>query len=189
MQLTLRGSSCIYQGDELGLPEAKVPFEMLEDVRHRRCGPSSGAATATAPRRCADVPTAADLGFGGDARPWLPYEEGAPAAGGVDRQQDDSHSLLSFYRGFLHWRRGQPALISGEMTLLPLHPQVLAYVRSEGGERLLCAFNLSEQPVQWELPAGLAIAALLADSGLTGATQQGAALAFDAWGGAVARLG
>ena len=39
-----------------------------------------------------------------------------------------------------------PALIDGEMDLLPPHEQVLAYVRHGHGERLLCAFNLSAAP-------------------------------------------
>lgn len=31
MQLSLRGSPCLYQGDELGLPEAAIAFEDLQD--------------------------------------------------------------------------------------------------------------------------------------------------------------
>ena len=31
LQLSLRGSVCLYQGEELGLPQAKVSFEDLKD--------------------------------------------------------------------------------------------------------------------------------------------------------------
>ncbi|EQD65727.1 alpha amylase catalytic region, partial [mine drainage metagenome] len=31
LALCLRGSICVYQGEELGLPEAEVPFEALRD--------------------------------------------------------------------------------------------------------------------------------------------------------------
>jgi alpha-glucosidase len=31
MQLSLKGTPCLYQGDELALPEADVPFELLQD--------------------------------------------------------------------------------------------------------------------------------------------------------------
>ncbi|BBM05999.1 hypothetical protein HAALTHF_42950n [Vreelandella aquamarina] len=31
MLFSLRGSVCLYQGEELGLPEADVPFERIQD--------------------------------------------------------------------------------------------------------------------------------------------------------------
>ena len=31
MQMSLRGSTCLYQGDELGLPEAQIAFDELQD--------------------------------------------------------------------------------------------------------------------------------------------------------------
>ena len=31
MLMSLRGSACLYQGEELGLPQAEVPFERLQD--------------------------------------------------------------------------------------------------------------------------------------------------------------
>jgi alpha-glucosidase len=134
--------------------------------------------------------TAADLGFGGaavNAKPWLPVAESHRALA-VDVQSGDPQSLLGHYRQLLHWRRGLPALIHGDMDLLGAHPQVLAYVRSHQGERVLCAFNFSDQPVIWDATAAGALAAVLADSGAQGVTPQGNQVRFEPWGVLFARL-
>jgi alpha-glucosidase len=76
----------------------------------------------------------------------------------------------------------------GSLQLLPSHPQVLAYVREHAGERLLCAFNLSEQSATLALAADQSIATLLSDSGASGATPQPGAIRFDPYGVLFARL-
>ena len=106
----------------------------------------------------------------------------------MDRQEGDAGSLLNHYRRLLAWRRTQPALLHGEMELLPLHEQVFAFVRRHGSERVLCAFNLSERAAALTLPPGLALGAVLADSGARGAAVQGSRLDFDPWGVLFARL-
>ena len=185
LQLSLRGSSCIYQGDELGLPEAEIAFEDLQDPYGITMWPEfkgrDGCRTPMA-WESAD----AQLGFGSD-RPWLPVAESHRALA-VDRQEADAGSLLHHYRRLLAWRRTQPALIHGAMDLLPVHEQVLAYVRSHDGRRVLCAFNVSERAASLALPASTGVASALADSGATGATVRGSTIEFAPWGVLFARL-
>ena len=186
LQASLRGSVCLYQGEELGLPEADVPFEDLQDPYGITMWPQyKGRDGCRTPMPwSAEAP---DLGFGsGAARPWLPLSE-AQRALAVDRQEADPGSMLQAARRLLHWRRTQPALVHGELMLLPVHEQVLAFVREHEGERVLCAFNLSAQPAELALPAGLALAQQL-DSGIGGAQPVGAALQFAPWGVLHARL-
>jgi alpha-glucosidase len=187
LQLSLRGSSCIYQGEELGLPEAEISFEDLRDPYGIAMWPEykgrDGCRTA--------MPwdsNAADLGFGSaQARPWLPFAEShRPLA--VDRQEADAGSLLHHYRRLLHWRKGQPALIRGEIELLPEHAQVLAFVRSHRGERILCAFNLSDRAAVFELRAGDRVAQRLEGSGASGAVVAGIGAQFEPYGVLFARL-
>jgi Glycosidases len=52
LHLCLRGSVCIYEGDELGLTEADLAFEDLVDPTASASGRSSRAATAAARRWC-----------------------------------------------------------------------------------------------------------------------------------------
>jgi alpha-glucosidase len=187
LQLSLRGSSCIYQGDELGLPEAPIAFDELQDPYGIAMWPEfkgrDGCRTPM-PWNSAEP----DLGFGsGAARPWLPLSESHRALA-VDRQEADPGSLLQHYRHLLQWRRGHPALIDGEMDLLPPHDQVLAYVRHGHGERLLCAFNLSDRDVVFGLPSGHRVAQALIDSGGAGAVPHAEGIAFAPWGVLFARL-
>jgi len=187
LQLSLRGTSCIYQGDELGLTESDVPFEALQDPYGITMWPEikgrDGCRTPMAWE--AETP---DLGFGSAAaRPWLPLDpRHRPLA--ADRQEADSGSLLHHYRHLLRWRRGVPALTLGTIDLWPVHEQVLAYVREHAGERVLCAFNLSGASAVRPLPAGARVGATLADSGAGGARVDAGVLQFDPWGVLFARL-
>jgi alpha-glucosidase len=188
LQLSLRGSSCIYQGDELGLPEAEVPFEALQDPYGITMWPEHKGRDGCRTPMPWDS-TAADLGFGsGTARPWLPLAESHRALA-VDRHEADADSLLHHYRRLLHWRKGQPALIRGDIELLPEHPQVFGHVRSLRDERVLCAFNLSERDATWTLPAGLRLGRVLDDSGANGARVAGdGTLRFQPYGVLFAQL-
>jgi alpha-glucosidase len=187
LQATLRGSFCIYQGDELGLRESQVPFELLQDPYGITMWPEyKGRDGCRTP-----MPWEADgthLGFGSGAeRPWLPADP-EHREHAVDRQEADPNALLHHYRRVLHWRRTQPALIHGTMNLWPVHGQVLAYVRQHGDQRVLCAFNLGAEKACLELPDGIAVAHVLADSGCTGAQARAGALHFEPWGAMLARL-
>jgi alpha-glucosidase len=192
MQLSLRGSVCLYQGDELGLPEAELAFEDLQDPYGITMWPEfKGRDGCRTPMPWSS--TAPGLGFS-EAKPWLPLA--APhAALAVGAQEADAHSLLAFYRHFLAWRRGQPALRLGSLSLWPAHPQVLSFVREHEGQRLLCSFNFSAAAAEIDLPQGLAPldpAAVAAQSpqasGLSGARLAGGRLHFEAWGGLIQAL-
>ncbi|GAA0741677.1 alpha-glucosidase [Ideonella azotifigens] len=163
---SLRGSPCLYQGEELGLAQAELPFSAIQDPYGKEMWPDfpgrDGCRTPM-PWQAA----APHAGFS-TATPWLPVAE-PHLSHAVDRQEGDDQSLLAHYRRFLHWRRGNPLLRSGEMALLPAHEQVVAFVRHEAGEpalpaaegdtpkHLVCAFNLSPLPARYELPAGTAV--------------------------------
>ena len=183
LQLSLRGTACLYQGDELGLPEAQLAFEDLQDPYGITMWPEyKGRDGCRTPMPWTS--SAPDLGFGAaqsKTKPWLPVAESHRALA-VDVQEADPDSLLHHYRHLLEWRRGQPALIDGDMQLLSKHEQVLAFVRGDGDQRVLCAFNLSERAATFALPAGLPAAIPLNGSGARGADVQGAQMKFEPWG-------
>jgi alpha-glucosidase len=188
LQLSMRGAACIYQGEELGLPEADIAFEDLQDPYGKTMWPEFKGRDGCRTPFPWDS-RASDLGFSSASKPgkpWLPVAE-SHRAFAVDRQALDNGSLLHRYRHLLKWRKAQPALMKGDLTLLPAHEQVLAYVRSGGNERLLCAFNLSPQAATLSLGKER-VAAVLDDSGATGATAQGSTVNFEPWGVIFARL-
>ena len=165
---SLRGSVCLYQGEELGLPEADVPYEKLRDPYGITFWPNfKGRDGCRTPMPWTDDP---DAGFGsGD--PWLPVPD-SHRTRNVAAQEADPSSVLNSTRRFLHWRKKHDALVTGDIAFLDAPEPVLAFTRSARGERLLVAFNLSGEPVQWTLPDGMA-PRVIEDHGLPTAHPEG----------------
>ena len=184
LQMSLRGTPCIYQGDELGLTEADISYEELQDPYGITMWPKfKGRDGCRTP-----MPWEADAPHGGfgAAKPWLPVSPAhLPLA--VDRQGPDG--LMAYYRRLLHWRRGQPALVHGDMALLPCDEQVLAFTRSHEGQRIVCVFNFSGQPAKWQTPADMGSLQPVEGSGLGGATVTGTTVDLAPWGGLFADTG
>jgi alpha-glucosidase len=140
--LTLRGSACVYQGEELGLTEAELAFEHLRDPFGITYWPEfRGRDGSRTP-----IPWVADerhAGFTTHPEPWLPV----PAEhhrSAVTRQESDPDSLLAAWRRFLRWRRQHPALIAGALRPLDLPEPLIGFERTQGEERIVCLFNLSD---------------------------------------------
>jgi alpha-glucosidase len=151
---SLRGTSFLYQGEELGLPHAEVPFEKLKDPEGITFWPRhKGRDGARTP-----MPWAAAAPFAGfsGVEPWLPVDPRHPPLA-VDAQEADPGSVLAFTRGFLAWRKRHGALIQGEIRFLDAAEPVLAFVRGSGDGRVLCAFNLGATAAEFPLPPGLAV--------------------------------
>jgi alpha-glucosidase len=149
--MSLRGNVFLYQGEELGLPQADVPFERLRDPEAIANWPETqGRDGARTPLPwAADAPNA---GFS-DAEPWLPVDPAhLPLA--VDRQEPDPHSTLNLTRRLIALRKRLPALRTGAIRPVDAPAPLLAFERGEGAERLLCVFNLGSEPVDWPLPSG-----------------------------------
>ncbi|WP_421926342.1 alpha-glucosidase family protein [Neoaquamicrobium sediminum] len=148
----LRGSICIYQGEELGLTEADLAFEDLRDPYGIRFWPGyKGRDGCRTPMVWEEEE--ANGGFS-TAKPWLPV----PAehiARAVDVQDKTAGSVLNHYRAMLKMRRERPALMRGTIRLVDGHDKdVLAFEREAEGERLLCAFNFGTETVRLAGPEG-----------------------------------
>ncbi|MHA6206083.1 alpha-glucosidase family protein [Dyella soli] len=149
MLCSLRGSVCVYQGEELGLTEAEVPFEALQDPYGIAFWPTfKGRDGCRTP-----MPWNAGLNAGfsvGD--PWLPV----PAehrARAVTAQEAEPASALHGFRAFMAWRKSQPALRWGDIFFFDTPEPVLAFTRRHGDETMLAAFNLSGEAVSMAWPA------------------------------------
>ncbi len=136
---SLRGSVCLYQGEELGLPEAVIPFEKLQDPYGIRFWPEfkgrDGCRTPMPWESGAHV-----AGFTG-GEPWLPVPD-EHRIRAVDVQEHQPDSLLHHFRAFLHWRKTHPALQTGSIRFIDAAEEVLAFIREGEDETLFCAFNL-----------------------------------------------
>lgn len=140
--LTLRGSPCLYQGEELGLPEGIVDFEHLQDPFGIEFWPDfKGRDGCRTPMPWNDGKHA---GFSSGADTWLPVDP-VQQSMAVSAQEQDPQSLLHFTRGFLGWRKSQSALQGGDFEWLPSDPNVLLFARTNDTQRLIIAINLTER--------------------------------------------
>ncbi len=144
--LSLRGHVFVYQGEELGLPQADVPFEALQDPEAIANWPE------TLGRDGARTPMPWEkMGQGGgfsrnvpSHSPCLPMDTRHPPLA-VDAQKEDSTSVLHFTRAAIQLRRSSPALRDGVLKILDAPAGVLAFIRQLKEKRLLCVFNLSRK--------------------------------------------
>ena len=150
---SLRGSLCVYQGEELGLTEAEIPFERVRDPYGLAFWPEfKGRDGCRTPMPWSQA--GAFAGFS-QVEPWLPIPSGHQACA-VDVQVASPESVLSFARQFFAWRRGQPALRLGEIAFHDALEPVLMFTRHHDDQAVLFACNLGDQPVVVTLPsAGL----------------------------------
>jgi alpha-glucosidase len=161
----LRGSVCVFQGEELGLGEAELPYESLRDPYGIAFWPAfkgrDGCRTPMPWENCERA------GFS-SATPWLPvpsqHRELAVAV-----QEQDASSALHGFRRLMNWRRTVPLLQTGDIEFLAATDSVLAFRRFDEGGALLAAFNLSGQPASVNLP-GIAVIRDIAGHGLPAGT-------------------
>ncbi|MEP3428928.1 MAG: alpha-glucosidase [Roseibium sp.] len=138
---SLRGTPCIYQGEELGLPQADVPYEQLQDPYGIRFWPEyKGRDGCRTP-----MPWTKDNAHAGfsETKPWLPVAPEHREIAAFE-QDKDNKSILNRNRAFYAWRQRQAALKQGDMTFLESPGETLVFTRCFDGETVLCAFNLGE---------------------------------------------
>jgi alpha-glucosidase len=151
--LCMRGSVCLYQGEELGLTEAELAFEDLVDPYGIEFWPQFKGRDGC--RTPMVWQAAAHLGaFSTAPRAWLPVPaDHLPRA--VDTQEADPGSVLNFYRRMIAFRRAHPALAKGTIRLLDVPEGVLGFVRETNEEAIVCIFNMVDTAALVSLPEGM----------------------------------
>jgi len=149
--LTLRGTPTLYQGDELGLTDAQVPADKVQDPRELR---EPGLGLGRDPVRT-PLPWTAEGGFtSGD--PWLPIDP-AHLPRNAEAQASDPASMLSLYRRLLELRRATPALATGAIDDVRADGDVLTYTRSDGTDRYRIVLNLGHAPAAIDIEPGTVV--------------------------------
>jgi alpha-glucosidase len=157
----LRGSMCFFQGEELGLAEADVPFEALRDPYGIAFWPAfKGRDGCRTPMPW----ESRERGGFSSAEPWLPVPMQHLALS-VAEQERDASSALHGFRRLLAWRREQPLLVGGDIEFLADTESVLVFRRFDARDSVLAAFNLSAEPASAALP-GLVVGRAIGGHGL-----------------------
>ncbi len=144
--ISLRGNIFIYQGEELGLSQAKISFEELRDPEAITNWPLTlGRDGARTP-----MPWTADATHAGfsASKPWLPIPAEHQALA-VDVQNADATSQLALTRILLSLRKNHDALFCGDCGVVLATDDLLVIERSSAGERVLCVFNVGLNATEW----------------------------------------
>ena len=150
VMLSLPGTVTLYNGEELGLEEVQnLPDEARQDPAFFRQPPEStykGRDGCRVPLPWKqDQPNA---GFTTGA-PWLPIPAEWSSLS-VEAQTDDDASMLNFYRAALKLRRSS-LNGRGNVTLLNLHDEALAYDVAHEQEVHRIVINLGESDIPIDL--------------------------------------
>jgi alpha-glucosidase len=162
LMVALRGSICLYQGEELALPEADIAFEDLRDPYGIRFWPGfKGRDGCRTPMVWDDAEP--NCGFT-DGKAWLPIPKEHHLRS-VSRMEADKGSILHHYRAALRLRNLHPALRSGSIQLLDGEGDVLSFIRSHGSDRMFCAYNFGRQPAEAIAPERAPLKTVFASAG------------------------
>ncbi len=141
VQLALPGTVYLYNGEELGLPDADLPDDVRRDPRR-----AAGRDGCRVPLPWEGGPP----GFGfTTGAPWLPIPEEWTDRRVAD-QLEDTTSTLSVYRRALELRRCHPQFAGDGLEWYGAPDGCFAFRRA--GSTLVCALNASPDPVP--LPPG-----------------------------------
>jgi len=147
--LTIRGTPTIYMGDELGLEEAVIAPERIQDPAGKAMGASHNRDGCRTPLPWSNT------NFGGfsDVEPWLQM----PAdwfERNVESMQGDERSIWSFYSKLIHYRQSHDSLMLGDYQTKPSPRGTYAYTRRYRNEIHLVLLNLSDSRQQFEIQEG-----------------------------------
>ncbi|MGZ6070051.1 MAG: alpha-amylase family glycosyl hydrolase [Myxococcaceae bacterium] len=151
--LTLPGTPFLYYGEEIGLLNGTADGDEAKRTPMPWNGTAGGGFTT--------------------GKPWYRFAPGQETTN-VAAQTGDPRSLLSHYRQWIRARHASPALSRGGIRVISGQGPVLAFVRTQGQERVLLIHNLGSEPQAVSLEVeGARADPLLATDGATGTRDGG----------------
>jgi alpha-glucosidase len=146
--VAMRGDICLYQGEELGLPQADVPFERLQDPFGKVFWPNfKGRDGCRTPMPW----TNRQHGGFSHVEPWLPVVD-EHLSMNVERQEAQPDSVLNFAKRIIALRNARPELSKGTIELLDAPDGLLAFSRKFEDREMICLFNMDLDRQQFEMP-------------------------------------
>jgi len=159
MLYALRGTPFIYQGEELGLPDARIPPERVVDVDGRD------------PER-APIPWTPGPGHGfTTGEPWLPFIEDSERLN-AETQASDPASTLHLTRRLAQLRDETPALVTAAQRPVDAGTDILAWTRDD----LLVAINFSGRTVPLDVEGELVLSSAAGRTALSASLEPSEAL-------------
>jgi alpha-glucosidase len=152
LMMFLKGSACLYQGEELGLPEAEVGFDDLQDPYGIEFWPEFKGRDGCRTPMVWETDNRQG-GFSAASRTWLPVASEHLGLS-VEAAEADPGSLLHHYRRAIAFRHAHPALKSGAMENMRVTGTVLSFTRRDDTEEIFFALNMGDEPARFSPPEG-----------------------------------
>ena len=148
--LTLRGTPTIYYGEELGMEDAWIPSEHIQDPWEIK---SPAIGVGRDPERSPMLwNTEMHAGFcSNHVIPWLPITA-EQSTTNVEVQRHSPRSFLSFTRALLALRKHEPCLQIGDYQSLYAPGNLFCYRRYTEKDDHVIALNLEDHEQEWMLP-------------------------------------
>ena len=164
LMLTLRGTSFLYNGEEIGMSDylfadlerfKDIPvfwtyYKLRKDILGEAEEQAQQSAAQHGRDKCRTPLQWDNAPHGGfcpaDVEPWLPVNPNYAEGINVAEQDVDPGSLLNFYRRMLRMRQETPALVAG--SYVPLHEEAedyLAFLRETEEQTCLVVLNYSDR--------------------------------------------
>ncbi|MBI2430838.1 MAG: alpha-glucosidase C-terminal domain-containing protein [Candidatus Levybacteria bacterium] len=135
---TLRGMPFVYYGEEIGMKNIDIPEDLQKDLFGNLLADNRDGERT--PMQWDD---SANAGFS-NAKPWLPVGEKYKDVN-VEKELDDSLSMVHLYRRLIHYRTNSHVLLHGSYRSLDLGDNhVFAYLRELSDEKILVILNFSK---------------------------------------------
>ena len=163
--MTLRGTPYVYQGDEIGMTNIKYPsIDYYDDIETRNAWKDAEEqgkdmdiflkAVHRQSRDNARTPLQWDnsrfAGFS-NTKPWLDVNENYNKIN-VELQQDNSDSILNYYREIIRIRKNYSTLIYGDfLDLEPSNEKLYIYKRWDKQKTFIIVLNFSNDKTQWDI--------------------------------------
>jgi oligo-1,6-glucosidase/alpha-glucosidase len=153
LQLTVRGIPCMYNGEEIGMTDLKLPirtaldplphkFEFLPRFMFDFLGLTMNRDEVRTPMQWEGSKNA---GFSSAEKTWLPVHEDYQEVN-VAKESREKDSLLNAIRALLKIRREEKALQEGSLELMDNLPLgVLGYRRRLGDQRIVVLLNFDKR--------------------------------------------
>ena len=152
--LTLPGTLTIYYGDEIGMTNALIEPEDVQDPAEKR---QPGIGMGRDPERTPMTWDCSERAGFTRGRPWLPLGSDHRAVN-VEVEETDGASILNLYRRLIALRRAYPILVGGQLRSVTTLGDLLSYERAAENERVVIFLNLGHSPVQVPTEAGIVLA-------------------------------
>ncbi|MGC6439533.1 MAG: alpha-amylase family glycosyl hydrolase [Candidatus Puniceispirillaceae bacterium] len=150
LETCLIGSTCIYQGEELGLDDVRdIPVDQMQDPWGIEFAPAFlGRDTCRTPMPWRG--NAPQAGFSDANQTWLPISKSHVTRAALDEVARPD-SVYQGFSDFLAWRKTQPALMqANQMTALSGGPQQIIFDRVSDAQTLRCCFDFETLTASFE---------------------------------------